>query len=175
MQARLKKHGITSSDKILVVIPTAGYWTKMWKNSDWALVIDSLLKKKNTKIILLGAPREKEFGMIRDLVTGDIKRVFNWIGELPILESAALVKHADLLISPDNGIMHLAAAVGTKTVSLFGPTDPQRWGPHTNKPDHHRIIYKQWSCSPCGRINSCPYKRECMNTITSEDVLEALP
>jgi len=171
IQALLKKNKITSANKKIVILPSTGYWTKLWDNTKWARVIESLLKNKKTKIILLGGPNEEHFGEIKSLIKRDQQRVFNWIGRLKLLETAALLKEADVLISPDNGIMHMAAALGTPTISLFGPTLPDRWGPYGKIQKNHKIIYNQQHCSPCGKLNSCPFNKECMTSIQPQDII----
>ncbi|MBU1186176.1 MAG: glycosyltransferase family 9 protein, partial [Acidobacteria bacterium] len=79
---------------------------------------------------------------------------------------AALIKLCRLFISNDSGPMHLANAVGTPVVSIFGPTDERRTGPFQQP---SAVVKKQAPCGPC-LYRTCPYDHRCMNDITAEDV-----
>jgi ADP-heptose:LPS heptosyltransferase len=76
-------------------------------------------------------------------VTGDV--------ELPVL--AALLGALDVFVTGDTGPMHLASAVGTPVVALFGPSDPRRYGPRGGP---HAVIRISLPCSPCGRVRLPP-------------------
>ena len=82
---------------------------------------------------------------------------------------AALLKRCDLFIGGDTGPMHLAAAVGTPVVALFGPKDPRIYGPYGVR---HVIVEKDLPCRPCSKRH-CDDPR-CMTTITVDDVLTAV-
>jgi 3-deoxy-D-manno-octulosonic-acid transferase/heptosyltransferase-1 len=90
-------------------------------------------------------------------------------GETTLRELAALYKEASLLLTTDSGPMHLAAAVGTPVVALFGPTSPERTGPYGAG---HVVIRKGLACSPCFR-KACD-TLECMKTIGVEEVFQAV-
>jgi 3-deoxy-D-manno-octulosonic-acid transferase/heptosyltransferase-1 len=90
-------------------------------------------------------------------------------GETTLRELAALYKMASLLVTTDSGPMHLAAAVGTPVVALFGPTSPERTGPYG---EGHIVIRQGLPCSPCFR-KTCD-TLECMNTIGVDEVLQAV-
>jgi len=82
---------------------------------------------------------------------------------------AALYGKASLLVTTDSGPMHIAAAVGTPVVALFGPTDPVRTGPYGEK---HIVIRKDLACSPCFK-KDCP-TRQCLEEVEVEDVFAAV-
>jgi 3-deoxy-D-manno-octulosonic-acid transferase/heptosyltransferase-1 len=90
-------------------------------------------------------------------------------GETSLRELAALYKEASVLLTTDSGPMHLAAAVGTPVVALFGPTSPARTGPYG---EGHIVIRKDMDCSPCFR-KACD-TLECMKTIGVEEVFQAV-
>jgi ADP-heptose:LPS heptosyltransferase len=87
-------------------------------------------------------------------------------GKTSLPELAYLYKKARLVITTDSGPMHLAAAVVTPVIALFGPTDPARTGPYGKD---HTIIRTQLPCSPCF-LKKCPTKK-CMKDILPEQVL----
>jgi heptosyltransferase II len=95
------------------------------------------------------------------------------IGKLKLNESAALIKRSDILISPDSGSAHLAAAVGTKTITLFGPTDDIRWRPYGPK-NKQMIIKDHISCAPCGILNNCKKKIKCMTNLKIEEIIKKI-
>jgi len=90
-------------------------------------------------------------------------------GETTLTELACIYKDALAVVSTDSGPMHLAAAVGTPVIALFGPTDPSRTGPYGAG---HVIIRTDLSCSPC-LLKKCPTKK-CMTDILPEQVLAAV-
>lgn len=155
----LKKNKITG--KKIVIAPGAGYPTKEWPLENWTKLINELTKKY--KIILAGSPKDTKY----EKLPNDI----NLIGKLKLTQSAALMKSSNLLISPDSGSAHLAAAVGTKTITLIGPTDPIRWRPYGPK-NKHILVKSKVKCSPCGLLFRCKYNIKCMKEIKVEDVLK---
>jgi len=86
-------------------------------------------------------------------------------GRTSLSELAYLYKKARFVITTDSGPMHLAAAVGTPVIALFGPTDPARTGPYG---EGHTIVREELPCSPCF-LKKCPTKK-CMKEILPEQV-----
>jgi heptosyltransferase-2 len=91
--------------------------------------------------------------------------------DLDLADLAAVLAQLDLLITNDSGPMHLAAAVGTRCIALFGPTDPARTSPCGRG---HRVFYTSRWCSPCFR-RRCPlFHQRCMRKICVDEVLDAV-
>ncbi len=89
-------------------------------------------------------------------------------GELTLRESAALLSLTPFFITNDTGVMHLAAASGSKVIAIFGSTNPVWTGPLG---DGHQVIYGQETCSPCYK-RTCRYGHiDCLKKITPEGVL----
>ena len=99
------------------------------------------------------------------LIDSDAISTFN---NLPLNQLAAVLKKCSLYLGSDSGITHLAAAVGTPVVALFGPTDPRVWSP---RGDNVSIVYKAPECSPCSRegMRGCIHTK-CLEGITVEEV-----
>jgi ADP-heptose:LPS heptosyltransferase len=102
-------------------------------------------------------------------------RAVNCAGLLTLGEFIALLSRSRLLLTNDSAPMHIASAVGTPVVALFGPESPQFYGPLGRAV----VLYKPPSCSPCLNIYNaklfiCPYEARCMKQITIEDVLHAI-
>jgi ADP-heptose:LPS heptosyltransferase len=94
-------------------------------------------------------------------------------GKTTLLQLGSILRKCDLLVSGDTGPLHLATAVGTRVVGLFGSVDPARTGPVGTG---HRVIQaKNVSCVPC-RKNDCSSSiyLNCMESISVEDVMNAV-
>jgi heptosyltransferase-1 len=90
-------------------------------------------------------------------------------GKLSLIEAVSLIGDLDLLVTNDSGPMHMAAAVGTPTVAIFGPTDPVRTGPYGRG---HRILRAPMDCQPCYR-RRCSAPPACMDAVTVDGVVAA--
>jgi ADP-heptose:LPS heptosyltransferase len=93
----------------------------------------------------------------------------------------ALLAHADVMVSNDSGPMHIAAAVGTSIVALFGPETPLLYGPLRASPSqHHALHYLGLRCSPCmfvhdNKVLSCWFSQaQCMTGIAVADVFASV-
>ena len=91
-------------------------------------------------------------------------------GKTQLLQLAALLERCSLLVTNDTGTMHVATAVGTPVVAIFGSTDPVTTGPWG---EGHVVVRKEMHCSPCLK-RVCPTGHQCMESITVEDVAEAV-
>jgi 3-deoxy-D-manno-octulosonic-acid transferase/heptosyltransferase-1 len=96
------------------------------------------------------------------------QKTVNLAGRTTLRDLAYLYRKAALLITTDSGPMHIAAAVGTPVIALFGPTSASRTGPYG---EGHFVIRRDLACSPCF-LKKCE-TRHCMKDISVEDVLEA--
>ena len=94
-------------------------------------------------------------------------QAINFAGQTSLRDLAQLYRRAALVISTDSGPMHIAAAVETPVVALFGPTDPARTGPYGG---HHTVIRRSLPCSPCF-LKQCD-SRQCMEAIEAKYVFE---
>ncbi len=108
--------------------------------------------------------------MAADILRQTQSSPVNLVGRTQVNTLAAVLKRCDLLISGDSGPMHLATAVGTPCVALFGSTDPSVTGPFD---DASEAIYKDLSCSPCGNHPTCNGRYDCLREITPEEVVLA--
>ena len=95
----------------------------------------------------------------------------NMAGELSVRESMALYKEMDLAVCVDSGPAHLACAVGIPTVTLFGPTDPNRWRPLG--PLTQAVFDETLECRPCHYKKTCDDRRQCLTELAPEKILSA--
>lgn len=144
--------------------PAARWSTKRWPIELFALLGDRLAAR-GARVVLIGglggegkavADRMRAAALVADGIDDPLK-------------TAALVKRCAVLVSNDSGPMHLAAAVGTPVVALFGPTEPARTGPYGRR---HAIVCATVDCRPCYR-KECPRGEECMRLIGMDRVFEA--
>ena len=131
---------------------SGGYSTaRRWAPERFAQLADTLFHDVGGQLLLLGGPEEAELhqqllAMMRsDMPTRSLA------GQGNIKVAAATLALADLFVGNDAGLMHLAAAVGTPTVAIFGLTNYKAWGPYTGDPQQKRatIVHLDLPCMPC--------------------------
>jgi len=151
--------------KYIAVNPVALWDTKLWDDQKFAALADAIAQRMNIPVVFTGRDKESLDKITLKMATKGI----NIGGQTTLPELACIYQDALAVITTDSGPMHLAAAVGTPVIALFGPTDPARTGPYGA---NHMIIRAGLSCSPCF-LKKCP-TRQCMEDITPEQVLEAV-
>jgi ADP-heptose:LPS heptosyltransferase len=124
-----------------------------------------LAKDLNMRTILTGT--KEDYDLIESIIEHTSSKPVNASGKTSILELASLIKRCRLYITPDSAPMHIASAVGTPFIALFGPTDPVR---HAAPSNISTIMRKELRCSPCYNP-SCSKRNGCMSGITVEEVL----
>ena len=153
----------------VAVFPGASVPEKEW-GIDRFRVVASSLAAAGIAVVVVGGEDTREAG--ERIAKGGV--ALNLAGKGALLESAALIGGASVLVSGDSGLLHLAAGLGTPTVSLFGPSDPVKWGP---KGEGHRVFRPTPTCAPCskwGTIPPCPDKARCMAATTPTEVVAAV-
>lgn len=170
----LKEAGVKSEGLLIGVHPGGNWEYKLWHAEKYAQLADNLCREQNVSVLLFAGPNE------RKLQAQVAEKMIN----LPILvdspnlrEVAALIATCDVYIGNDTGPMHIAAAVGTPVVALFGSTNHIRSGPYGEK---HTVVQSgiDLGCNPChpGRnpggcgAGSCAV----IDGITVEQILEAM-
>ncbi len=173
----LEENDIRQNDKIVHVHPTSRWLFKCWKDGYMANIISWLIDK-GMRVIMTSAPERKELekaqrilSLLPSRITHDTSRFINLCGKTIIKELAAISEASDLFIGVDSAPMHIAAAVKTPVIALFGPTG-EEWVPYGKD---HIVISKDMPCKPCkkGSCEGIPL-RECMIAIKPEDVKEAV-
>jgi heptosyltransferase II len=139
------------SGPVVAIAPGARWATKRWAPERFAAVADALAAAGH-RVVLCGGPGDREaFAAFRAAARAEIAAD---LSSLPIEGLAAAIARAGLLIACDSGPVHLATAVGTPVLALFGPTAPARWGP----PPPGRALSLGLACSPCSNHggDTCP-------------------
>lgn len=144
----------------------SGRWkTKRWDLDRWAKVCDALAQR-NVHVVVVGGPEERPLGEALIQLTSTPPLVV--IGQTNLMELACLIKRCDVFMAHDSSALHFAAAVGTPTVALFGPTDPRRHLPPTFT---GQVIQQDVFCSPCYSTSCRTITHACMKRISVEEVL----
>ncbi len=142
---------------------------KRWFPERYAELARICIKKYDARILLFASQNETEITECIVSQTGD--GVINLAGQTSLRELIALIERCNLMIGNDSGVMHVAAAVNTLGIVLFGPTNPIDTIPTG---DHIRMIKQEMECAPCMK-RECPLKHHaCMKEIQVEDVMQEI-
>lgn len=177
----LAGYGIGPYDAVIAVAPGGGAsWGenaiyKQWPQNKFAEVADKLLKDLKVKVVFLGSSDEKR---VTDSVVNKMKcpGAIDLTGKLNMSELAGVMSQINLLICNDGGLLHMAVALGPKTVSIFGPVDEKVYGPYPIC-DKHIVVKRDMPCRPCYRdfrFSGCSNNRRCLEDIAVDEVYEKI-
>lgn len=159
----LLESGIDLSRKIVAFCPgSTNSRAKRWHSESYAALNDKIQSQLNANVILIGA--EKELDVSLEVAKKSRLKPIVLTGKTTVAEAAAILSVCDLLVSNDTGPAHISAALGTKTLVIFGPTNPL-----TTRPWSSQIIRNDVECSPC-MLRDCPIDHRCMAWISAEQV-----
>lgn len=163
---QLARHGVDAARPLVAVNPRATWPTKLWDNSKFAQLADQLLEQ-GWAVVFTGSSSDR--AAIETIFSLMRNRAANLAGITTLKGLAALYERCRLVISTDTGPMHIAAAVDTPVIALFGPTAPWRTGPYGKK---HAVVRLDKDCSPCFKKHCETIA--CMKEISVEQVLGAV-
>jgi heptosyltransferase-2 len=166
--AILQNAGVSSStSKLVAIAPGAtNSRAKQWLPENFARLNDRLQSEMDATVILLGSKADKP---ISESVIGFCDRKpIDLTGATEIGDAAAILSAADLLVTNDMGLAHLAPAVGTETIVIFGPTNPVTTRPFSSIAT---VISASVECAPC-MLRDCPIDHRCMTRISADEVFE---
>ncbi|MBI5417865.1 glycosyltransferase family 9 protein [Candidatus Poribacteria bacterium] len=159
----LSSLNIKKNDLKVIISPTSRRNARMWTKKGYAQLSDLLIKKYKAKVFFVWGPGEKE-------VIDDIFKLMEEKAEIiplfDLKDLAYLLSISQFFISNDNGPMHIAVAMGTPTLTIYGPSEEWRWTPPNNV--RHGIIRKEITCIRCGK-HECE-NHICMDTLTANEV-----
>ncbi len=151
--------------------PASRWSFKSWPAERNAELVDRLAAKY--RIVLTAAPEPEEMSFLEKIVSRTKAKPVNLAGRLSLKELGALTAKARLFVGVDSMPMHLAAAMGTPTVALFGPSGEDEWGPW--RVAHRVVAMNSFPCRPCGNDGCGGGKvSECLTTLPVEDVQRAV-
>jgi ADP-heptose:LPS heptosyltransferase len=151
----------------------AGALVKQWRAPAWAAVGNALASRLGRGILLTGSREERP--LAEEIARGLTVPTLVAAGETTLSQLAALLRRCCLALGPDCGPLHLAVAVGTPTVHLYGPASAALFGPWGD-PARHRVVISDWACIPCNRLDypeSDLPLHGCVRDITVEQVITA--
>ena len=177
----LAEHGINDKDLIIGIAPGAGAsWgedasLKHWPAIRFGQLADRISNDFGAKVIILGDESEKP---IADIIINSMhNKPVDLVGMTSLEELSAVINNLHILISNDGGPLHIAVALGKKTISFFGPVDPKVYGPYPPDEKRHIVLRKNLGCNPCYskfRLSPCQKNKECLEKIDVEEALEAV-
>jgi len=169
MDELLSAQWLSEAQKIVGInISASKRWsTKLWPQQ-YLMRLCEELGLRDIRVVITGTSQDLPYA---DLLVSSLKsaKIINACGKTSVNELAALIKKCDVFISADSSPLHIASAVGTPFIALFGPTDARR---HLPPGKNYIVINKGLDCQPCYKTK-CRTKR-CMTEITPEEVLAAI-
>ena len=144
----------------------ANHAIKRWPVQRFAAVVRAIQSEFGGTVVSIGGPQEQ--GVARRLENEVRGPVANAAGYLPLPAMAAVIARLSLLLTNDSGPAHMAYALGTPSVTVFGGTDPAQWGPLNG--ERHRVIAAPVPCRPCAE-RPCAIGYRCLELAETESVL----
>lgn len=168
-QKLLRDSGVPAGATLVGIHPGATYGSaKCWLPERFREVTEELLKDPDLYLLYFGDAAS--IPVVKQICRGLPSRVINFAGLTSLRELAALIQQCTLLLTNDSGPMHIADALGTPLVALFGSTSDVVTGPYRSS---GKVIHKHVSCSPCYQ-RTCPIDFRCMRQISSQEVVEEM-
>ncbi len=165
----LRTHNLPSGHDFVALAPMTTWPTKCWPADRFVALGDALARRHGCRVVLMGSAKERP--VLEDIAARMETAPVVMAGELSFRQAAALLDRAALLVSGDTGPMHVASALGTPQVALFGPTSPAWYGPRGGRA---LVMARPVSCGPCDRkvCRNTEDPHLCMRLLTVEEVLE---
>lgn len=172
VEVLLGASSVGASDRLVAVHPSASCISKRWMPERFAEVADRLVAEQGVRICLVAG--EGDAAHAHQVAQRMRQPVVDLAGGLSVGELAALLRRCRCLLSNDSGPVHIAAAVGTPVVDLFGRNQaglsPQRWGPLG---DGHVILHKEVGCVTC-LAHNCDIGFLCLTSLSADEVYRAV-
>jgi heptosyltransferase-2 len=166
----LKDFGVSPGDKLVGINPSATFGpAKQWFPQRYADLADRIEKVFGARIIIFGGPGDADLGhKISNIMQSS---PVDLCGKTTLKEAIALINMCDLFITNDSGLMHVAAALDTPLLAIFGSTNPVTTGP---KGSNSRIVRVPVECSPCLKPQCPKGHLKCMNNIDVDMVFDVV-
>jgi ADP-heptose:LPS heptosyltransferase len=167
--------GVAAGATVIVVHAGGGREIKQWNLGRFADVANRLATSHGAAFVLSGSVQDRP---LVDTMTAGLRPDVGYldlVGRVALVTLAAVLERADLLITGDTGPMHLGAALEVPLVAIFGPSDPARWGPVSERAC---VVRVQLPCSPCNRIRRPPARcrghvPDCLAAVSADAVYDA--
>jgi heptosyltransferase-3 len=166
IKVRLEADGIGDEEQFALLHPAAAFDTKQWATEKFARVAETLAECGLTPVVIT---TEKEASIAEELKRLSSSAITTF-SDLSLPQVTALVSRARLFVGNDSGIAHIAAAVGTPAVVIFGSSNVEHWRPWSTAPAE--VVREELDCQPChGYFCEKFTEAECINRISVEKVL----
>jgi lipopolysaccharide heptosyltransferase I len=152
----------------VALLPTSRWPSKNWPVGHFIDVGRRLRAARNVSLFVVGGKDAAEAGRA---IEAGVPGTVNLAGRTNLVEMGSLLNQMDVLVSNDSGPMHMAAAIGTPVVALFGPTDPSRTGPYG---PGHRVLQAPLPCRPCHKRVCRLAEQVCLASLQPQEVLAAV-
>lgn len=146
-------------------------YPRAWSTEKIKKVIEYLCSKNLQVVLFGGKDEEKDLWIIKDILYDS--SVSNYVNKTTITESAFLAKYCDLVIGVDTGMQHIADAVGTKTISIFGPTNPKTHGAYSEQAEFVEVDCNCKYCYGTDTYLSCD-DRKCLKDISINIIINKI-
>jgi lipopolysaccharide heptosyltransferase II len=154
------------SGRVAGICPTGSWGAKTWQLEKFADLADRLTKETGSRVVIVWGPGEKT---IAEEMAAAMKEEGVVACKTDIDEVGALLRRCSVFVSNDSGLKHIAVAVGTPTVTVYGPTNPVTWNPPDSR---HRAVHAGVDCLFCDK-NECE-TMVCMKKLEVSNVLPAV-
>ena len=176
----LRDVGLDLDEPFIVFAPGAAYGrAKQWLPERYAELADLIIRERGWSVMMVGANVDRSAcdDIARRLPQQGtrINRLIDFCGKSDLATLAGILGEAHAVVSNDSGAMHLAGAVGTKVIAVFGPTRERQTSPLSAGPDAPApvVITHEVFCRPC-MLRECPIDHRCMRRISARHVFESL-
>lgn len=156
----LDGNGITFMSRWITLNPFARWLYKEWEYEKWVQIVDWLWKEYGISTVIVGASEEREKSI--NIAKKCRGQIFNLTGKTSLKELAGVLSLSSLHVGVDSAAPHIAAAVGTPTITIYGPTDWRDWAPQG---EIHSVVTPDRDCIPC-------YQKGCDGSGTSKCLKE---
>jgi predicted lipopolysaccharide heptosyltransferase III len=164
----LDQLGVQRSQPIVILQPGARYWFKAWPPERFAELADLLTSQYGCQVLIGGSDQDINLAQqVRQMAKSS---PIIMAGRTTIKQFAAIAKKSALFVGSDSGAMHIASAVGTPVVALFGPSSPREWGPRGGPVE---VLYKELDCRSCFHPTCTRGEENCMRLIAVDEVFAA--
>lgn len=178
--ACLARYGLQAHQRLVGLVPAGGVsWGidapfRRWSFEGFAQIGDALARRFGARVLLFGEASDRSVcGTVARLMQSD---PIDLSGQTSLGQFVSLLSRLALVICNDGGPLHLAVSQRIRTVSVFGPVDPDVYGPYPRGAGHQIVCKEELPCRPCYRqfrLPPCPYERACLTALQPDDVFKA--
>ncbi len=169
-RAKLRNAGADPEKPYAVLAPTSEFYTKRWMPAAYAAVAEKLIER-GFQVVMTGAPTDEQKAQLAAVQDATKRQLFG-LSSLTVGELVAVIADAKLFAGNDNGPAHIAAAVKTPLVVLFGPASSVRWRPWRAPSE---LVQNHFPCNPCAMYTCEAFDEpECIRSITVDQVMGAV-